>query len=104
MTPLTPLLPKTRDEVLATIDAVVKELRQVRATTAEPDSGFELAQSTLLGCRGAVQGSKDVEPLVHTLKKAAGALKVTAASDASSAVQRARTTLQTLWTALELNL
>jgi hypothetical protein len=100
---MTPLPRKTRDELLATLDAVLKELRQVRATkppTEAPD--FDLAESTLLGCRGAVEGSRDVEPLVHTLKKAAVALKPSGGGGLASAAARARTTLETLWTALEL--
>lgn len=101
---MTPLPRKTRDELLATLDAVLKELRQVRATKPASDApDFELAESTLLGCRGAVEGSRDVEPLVHTLKKAAVALRATAgAGGLASAAARARTTLETLWTALEL--
>lgn len=102
---MTPLSRKSRDQLLGTLDAVLKELRQVRATKEQTGyPGFELAESTLLGCRGAVEGSRDVEPLVHTLKKAAGALKGGPGGEVAPAVQRARTTLETLWTALELTI
>jgi len=101
---MTDLSRKTRDQLLGTLDAVLKELREVRATSKAETGylGFELAESTLLACRGAVESAREVGQLVHTLKKAAGALRVTGGSDVAPAVQRARTTLETLWTALEL--
>ena len=101
---MTDLPPKTRDQLLATIDAVLKEMRDLRATAkVQADHvGIELAESTLLGCRAAVDSAREVEPLFHTLRKVLGGLKASGGGQVAPAVQRTRTTLETLCTALEL--
>ena len=101
---MTELPRKTRDQLLATLDAVLKEMRDLRATAkVQTDHvGIELAESTLLSCRGTVESAREVEPLFHTLRKAAGALRASGGGQVAPPVQRARTTLETLCTALEL--
>ena len=62
--------------------------------------GFDLAETALVNCRGAVAALRDRGQIVCMLKRGNVVLREVGGGDAWPAVERARTALQNLWEGL----
>lgn len=89
----------THAQILHELDGMRLDLVGLRDATDVKAGykGFDLAETILINCRGAVEALRDREQIVSVLKRGNVVLKEVGGGDAWPAVQRARTELQGLW-------
>jgi hypothetical protein len=95
--------PDTRKRILNELDGMRLDVVALRDATKIKTGylGFQLAETTLVNCRVAVEALNDRDQIVTMLKRCAAALRLTGGGDVWPAVERARETLQKLWEGME---
>jgi hypothetical protein len=91
--------PNIHAQILHELDGMRLDLVGLRDATDVKAGykGFDLAETTLLNCRGSVEALRDRDLIVSMLKRGNVVLREVGGGDAWPAVQRARTALQDLW-------
>jgi hypothetical protein len=89
----------THAQILNELDGTRLDVVGLRDTTDVKAGykGFDLAETTLLNCRSAIEALRDRDQIVSMLKRGNVVLREVGGGDAWPAVQRARTALQNLW-------
>lgn len=93
----------TRSEILSELDSARNEFVATRDRTESTNGymGFDLADTTMVSCRTAIEGLTDRDQIVATLQRAYNQMPLLSDGPARPAVDHMRTTLVDLWKRLD---
>lgn len=93
----------TRSEILSELDSARNEFVATRDRTEATNGsmGFDLADTTIVNCRVAIETLSDRDQIVEMLKRAYEHLPLLADGPARPALEHMRTTLVDLWKRLD---